>query len=385
MRVLFISTPSASHFTPLAPLAWALRGAGHDVVVAGQPDIDGIVRASGFVGFQTGAAFDGEAVLLRGLAPWQRPLQVRPRDRLRIEGYARAWSGHAERVVRQHLDFARSYRPDLIVGDPLEYSTLIIGRALDVPVVHHRWGVDSLAGEALGFAREHLRELCAELGVGALPDPAVLLDPCPPSLQLPGAAPGVPVRHVPYSANWRLPDGFPWDEGQDGGTRRVGLSLGGTLRLNGTGFVVRLLRALGEIPDIEVLATVPAELRGLVGEVPATVRCVGAVPLGLLLEQCAAVVHHGGSGTSMTATLAGLPQLVLPQIADNFGHGDRLARLGAAVSLDKAEAQDAPKRLRDALTDVLDDPRYTGAARRLRAEMLLMPTPAGVVRDLENL
>ncbi|MEV6753020.1 nucleotide disphospho-sugar-binding domain-containing protein [Streptomyces sp. NPDC051214] len=384
MRVLFISTPSASHFTPLAPLAWALRGAGHDVVVAGQPDIDDAVRASGFVGRQSGAAFDGEAVLLRGLEPWQRPLQVRPRERLRIEGYAQAWSGHAARVVRGHLDFARAYRPDLIVGDPLEYSTLVIGRALDVPVVHHRWGVDSLASAARGLARENLRELCEELGVGALPDPAVILDPCPPSLQQPGAEPGLPVRHVPYSANWRLPEDFPWEAPQDG-RRRVGLSLGGTLRLNGAGFVVRLLRAIGEMPDIEVLATLPAEFRGLVGEVPARIRCVGSVPLGLLLDHCAAVVHHGGSGTSMTATLAGLPQLVLPQIADNFGHGDRLAHLGAAVALDTAETQDAPKRLRDALTDLLDDPRYTEAAGRLRAEMLLMPTPAGVVDDLANL
>ncbi|MEV0526108.1 nucleotide disphospho-sugar-binding domain-containing protein [Streptomyces sp. NPDC050439] len=384
MRVLFISTPSASHFTPLAPLAWALRGAGHEVVVAGQPDIDETVRASGLVGFQTGAAFDGEAYLLGGLEPWQRPLDVRPRSALRVDGYAHAWSVHARRVVRDYLDFARSYRPDLIVGDPLEYSTLIIGRALDVPVVHHRWGVDSLAGAARGFAREQLRELCAELGVGALADPAVLLDPCPPSLQMPDAEPGTPIRHVAYSGNWGLSETFPWEARQDG-VRRVGLSLGGTLRLNGTGFVIRLLRAIGEIPDIEVLATVPAEFEGLVGEVPGTVRCVGAVPLGLLLEQCRAVVHHGGSGTSMTATLAGLPQLVLPQIADHFGCGDRLAGRGAAVSLETAESQDSPKQLRDALTELLDDPRYAAAAGRLRAEMLLMPSPAAVVADLENL
>lgn len=41
MRVLMMSTPAPTHFTPLVSLAWALRGTGHEVVVAGQPDVPG--------------------------------------------------------------------------------------------------------------------------------------------------------------------------------------------------------------------------------------------------------------------------------------------------------------------------------------------------------
>ncbi|MFD8571767.1 nucleotide disphospho-sugar-binding domain-containing protein [Streptomyces sp. NPDC059639] len=381
MRVLLLSTPSASHFTPLAPLAWALRGAGHDVVVVAAPDIAPAVRSAGLVCVEAGDAFDGEAALLRGLAPWQRPLQARPRKSFRVEGYAAVWAGHARRVVGRHADIARGYRPDLIVADPLEYSALMVGRLLDVPVVHHRWGVDSLAGPALCCARSELAGICRDLGIGALPDPLALLDPCPPTLQHPGCAAGTPIRHVPPGGGG-LPAGLlPDSAGQDS-RRRVVVSMGGTLRLHGAAFVTRLLRALADIADLEILATVPPELAAWVGETPAVVRCVGTVPLAPLLDGCRAVVHHGGSGTSMTSTLAGLPQLVLPQLADNFGHGDRLARTGAGISVEDPEAQDDPRTVRDALTDLLEGPGFRTAGTRLRAEALSMPTPAAVVEEL---
>ncbi|MDW6062592.1 hypothetical protein SAZ11_36845 [Streptomyces sp. FXJ1.4098] len=47
MRVLMMSTPVSSHFAPLVPLAWALRSAGHEVLVAGQPDVMGPARSAG--------------------------------------------------------------------------------------------------------------------------------------------------------------------------------------------------------------------------------------------------------------------------------------------------------------------------------------------------
>ncbi len=34
MRILFVITPGVGHAFPLVPLAWAFRGAGHDVLVA---------------------------------------------------------------------------------------------------------------------------------------------------------------------------------------------------------------------------------------------------------------------------------------------------------------------------------------------------------------
>lgn len=47
MRVLFTTTPGRGHFFPMVPLAWALRCAGHQVVVAAPPQIAESVRAAG--------------------------------------------------------------------------------------------------------------------------------------------------------------------------------------------------------------------------------------------------------------------------------------------------------------------------------------------------
>lgn len=47
-----------------------------------------------------------------------------------------------------------------------------------------------------------------------------------------------------------------------------------------------------------------------------------------LFARAAAVVHHGGAGTTHTATRSGAPQVVVPQIADQPYWGGRVADLG---------------------------------------------------------
>jgi UDP:flavonoid glycosyltransferase YjiC (YdhE family) len=47
----------------------------------------------------------------------------------------------------------------------------------------------------------------------------------------------------------------------------------------------------------------------------------------------AAVVHHGGIGTTAEALRSGRPQLVLPVGGDQPDNAARLARIGAAVTM----------------------------------------------------
>lgn len=68
---------------------------------------------------------------------------------------------------------------------------------------------------------------------------------------------------------------------------------------------------------------------------PTTALAIGPQPHGKLFPRCAAVVHHGGAGTTATAARAGVPQLVVPHCGDQFywghGHGgDRLVCLEVA-------------------------------------------------------
>jgi vancomycin aglycone glucosyltransferase len=53
-----------------------------------------------------------------------------------------------------------------------------------------------------------------------------------------------------------------------------------------------------------------------------------------LFRRVAAVVHHGGAGTTTTAALAGAPQVVVPQVADQPYHASRVAALGIGVGHD---------------------------------------------------
>lgn len=68
---------------------------------------------------------------------------------------------------------------------------------------------------------------------------------------------------------------------------------------------------------------------GLEAEAPEKdVLFIGAEPHEKLFPRCAAVVHHGGSGTTHAAARAGVPQVVMPQVLDQFFWAARVERLG---------------------------------------------------------
>ena len=49
---------------------------------------------------------------------------------------------------------------------------------------------------------------------------------------------------------------------------------------------------------------------------------VGSVPHTWLFDRAAAVVHHGGFGTTASAFAAGIPQLIIPHIIDQYVWGN---------------------------------------------------------------
>jgi vancomycin aglycone glucosyltransferase len=59
---------------------------------------------------------------------------------------------------------------------------------------------------------------------------------------------------------------------------------------------------------------------------------VGEVNQQVLFGRVAAVVHHGGAGTTTTATRAGVPQVVLPQWGDQPYWAGRVAGLGIGAA-----------------------------------------------------
>ncbi|WP_246278178.1 glycosyltransferase [Phytohabitans rumicis] len=138
----------------------------------------------------------------------------------------------------------------------------------------------------------------------------------------------------------------------------------------------RMLAAAAEVDAEFVLALgADADLAGF-GRLPANVRPVGWVPLHHLLPGCAAVVHHGGSGTTMAALGAGVPQLVLPHGADQFINGHAVQRQGIGVCREPDEVEPA------LVTGLLHDVPMKEAARAAAARMAELPAPADLVGRL---
>ena len=68
---------------------------------------------------------------------------------------------------------------------------------------------------------------------------------------------------------------------------------------------------------------------------PDGVRHVSYAPLTQLLPHCAAVIHHGGIGTTAKGLATGCPQLIIPHAWDQLDNARRVERLGAGSTLSR--------------------------------------------------
>ena len=68
------------------------------------------------------------------------------------------------------------------------------------------------------------------------------------------------------------------------------------------------------------------------GAVDATTFNAPGADHRLLLPRVAAVVHHGGAGTTLTTLAAGTPAVVVPHLGDQAWHARRVDDLGAGVA-----------------------------------------------------
>ena len=101
-------------------------------------------------------------------------------------------------------------------------------------------------------------------------------------------------------------------------------------------------------------------------------RClfVDEEPHSLLFPEVSAVIHHGGAGTVATAARAGVPQILLPQAADQFLWRGQVVRLGLgprAPMLRMASAASLTKAIRATLTEPSYRQRAVEIAARLGA------------------
>jgi vancomycin aglycone glucosyltransferase len=86
-------------------------------------------------------------------------------------------------------------------------------------------------------------------------------------------------------------------------------------------------------------------------------------PHALLLPRVAVTVHHGGAGTTAAALRAGVPQVIIPHLGDQFFHARRIRDLGIGLSIPRGRLTGA--RLAAAIQRLLGEPSYRSRAREL--------------------
>lgn len=177
------------------------------------------------------------------------------------------------------------------------------------------------------------------------------------------------------------PDPLAESLDQDNATPLVYLTLG-TVQ-NRTSLFRVVLDGLASL-EVRLLATVgpngdPASL----GPQPPHVRVERYISQTAVLTRSTVVVSHGGSGTALAALGHGIPQVCLPQAADQFRNALGVTRCGAGLALMPEQA--TARAISEAVTKVLQDNAFRVNAERVRDQIAAMPPPSAVVTRLEEL
>lgn len=102
-----------------------------------------------------------------------------------------------------------------------------------------------------------------------------------------------------------------------------------------------------------------------------SVYFVNSIPHDWLLPQVAAVVHHGGAGTTAAGIRAGVPGVLVPILGDQLFWGQRVADLGVGVRpipRKKLTAERLAAAIHQAVTDPVMRQRAVTLGGKIRAE-----------------
>jgi UDP:flavonoid glycosyltransferase YjiC (YdhE family) len=388
MRVLFATTAGEGHFGPMVPFARACAAAGHEVRVAAPGSFAGAVGRAGLDHLPVPDAPPEELGAVFGRLPSLPFLEANAAVMQEV------FAGVDARSVLPALrEAVRAWRPDLIVRESAEIASYVVAEQEGVAHVEIGIATADLDEFALPLLDEPVRALGAERGAEGLAA-APVLSVVPEALEDPAKLGRRAVHRFRYLAGGSdgatLPP--PWG---DPGAPLVYASFGTVAAAVGlfpvlyravidavADMPVRLLLTLGEAGDVEAL-----------GPLPANVHVERFWPQAHVMPHAAAVVGHGGFGTTMTGLAHGVPQVVLPLFAiDQHHNAAAVVRSGSGLAVDGfAPGAALPDPvvlaagLPAALDAVLGDPALRDGARRVAGAMAALPDPAECVQLLVRL
>lgn len=423
MRVLFTIFPATAHLYPVVPLAWALQSAGHEVVVASpegvvDPNVVGNIAAAGLTGLSLGGKEELTASLrpfISDMNPQNRPtLALDPEDdsawrraRATLTGMFNlyyppaATEGGRRPVVDNLVDFARAWRPDLVLWDPLAPYAPVAARACGAAHARLLWGMDNIA-LMRSKTLEELRNGTSDVEVDPLEawlrpmlerydldftEETILgqwsMDLTQSRMRHQLDLTYIPVRRVPFNGATQLP---AWLHSRPERPRAV-LTLGVSRRLlfgKYSGFPMREFFDSVSGLDMELVATLNSQQLAAVGTIPDNVRTVEYVPLNQLLPTSSAIIHHGGGGTFSAAVAFKVPQLVVAvPMWDEMVTARYVVKRGAGLSVETSTFD--VDSLHKQLLRLLEEPSFQLGARDLYEDMLAAPAPKDIIPLLERL
>ena len=388
MRVLFCTTPGEGHVRALLPLLQAMHARGHGVAWAGAAETHALVPQHMPVPcFDVGPSWQSARFRLFGR--WPELSAARGTDAAaRI--FPRLYGAViAARMLPQLQAAIQSFKPDLVIGENAALAVPLAAQAAGVPHVTQGFGMP-LPAHRVQEAVAHLKSHWLRL-TGTPPPPDgglyrhLYLDICPPSLQpepLPAELPAHALQPVDVlaTAPTDLQRLVPQSLAAHRDLPLVYLSLG--TMLNRPELLRTALAALSGLPLRVVVATGPDVEPEQLSPLPPLMHAQRHVPLAELLPHCQLVISHGGAGTVYAAAAHGLPQLALPQMADQFVNTAALEHSSAGMVLLGAEQN--LYAIRHAVQQLLSEPSYRHTAERLAQEILQMPSADEVTQQIER-
>lgn len=385
--MLGATTANDGHFGPIVPFLRACVAAGHEVRVAAPASYAAAVAAAGFAH----EPFADAPPELVGPIMTRLPNVTfeEANDLVVREVFARI---DAQAGLPSLVETVEGWRPHVVVRESAELASLAAAERAGVPHVHVCIGMHEVASrfaEAIGDPLEELGRI-AGLGSGRLRAALAaetVLSLVPEALdhvagQAPTGGDGFLRFHEPPPST----SGPPLPGWGDREAPLVYVTFGSvTGSLPPFAGVFReALDVLAEV-EVRVLMTVGRRVEvANLGALPPNAYVTQWWPQDAVLAQAAAMLGHGGFGTTMGALTAGVPQAVAPIFTfDQVVNGEHVAAVGAGVTVAVG-----PTAVADAATQLprlLADPTYAASARRIADALRDLPPPASAVPVLASL
>ena len=362
----------------MVAVALKLRELGHEAVVSGPPDFEQWARSWGVEYAPVGPFVHATATSAAPRLPSdaERQAMIDETIATQFQAVLAASAGCdlvvgggalaiAARSVAEHLGVPYVYAafaPMTLPSDrlaPPAFGMLGDPASRETPDIPALWEQDRARWNASW--RVPLNAQRAALGLAAVDDVREHLFTSQPWLAAdPVIAPwpGSPTLTVFQTGAWTVADDRPIDAGTeaflDAGSPPVYVGFGSVRAPRGAATVaLDAARALGRRL---IVSRGWAEL-----DVPGDADClvIDDVNHQALFPRVAAVVHHGGAGTTMAAAMAGVPQVVVPQMFDQFYYAGRVTALGVGTALAGELSRDV---LADALSTATGDATVREAA-----------------------